>query len=63
MSNRAELHRAIGDATKTLAKAERRLHLGQDVRSAHLYAEAVRALDEITEHANAAIANADRLVP
>lgn len=48
MSTRTDLHQAIGRLQSTLAKAERRLHLGQPLRSTDLYAEAIEAITQLT---------------
>ncbi|WP_326637308.1 hypothetical protein OG884_26610 [Streptosporangium sp. NBC_01755] len=49
MSSRYELHPRLSALQATLAKAERKLPLSQPIRSADLYDEAIKTVDEMVE--------------
>ncbi|MFW6598136.1 hypothetical protein ACQBAU_16230 [Propionibacteriaceae bacterium Y2011] len=49
MPSRYELNPKLDRLRAVLAKAERKLHLAQPIRSADLYAEAERAVDALVE--------------
>ena len=60
MPDRYTLASKFDDLRSSLARAERRLHLSQPVRSADFYAEAERLLDALTERVQRAVDEADR---
>lgn len=49
MSSRYELHPRLAALQAILAKAERKLPLSQPIRSADLYDEAIKTVDEMIE--------------
>lgn len=60
MAAREDLWTANNRLLAALAKAERRLHAGQPVTSADLYAEAAAAVEQVTARVLAAVEAADR---
>ena len=58
MSSRYELGPRLDALRATLAKAERKLPLSQPIRSADLYNEAIKTVDEMIERFNEVIEQA-----
>lgn len=60
MSSRYELHPRLAALQATLVKAERKLPLNQPIRSAHLYDEAIKTIDEMVERFSETIRQAQQ---